>query len=147
MWPFKKKINLFIPDLSPKELAQTSLVYYRGQLENDPNVRQVKLNVISDRLRRYLGESSKIYQSFASIDISTNDGKKTERLKNAAELVGEAIYIIESDGIYEDLNTMLIRENLRAAKRKTWYAIGGAIGGWLLSNGKDILHHLLKWPQ
>lgn len=144
MWPFNKKLSLLIPDQSPKSLAQISLRYYKEQLETDSNIRQVKLNVISDKLRKYLGESSKIYQSFSDIDISINDGQRLERIKNAAELVGEAIYIIETDGIYEDLNTMLIRENLKESKRKLWYTIGGAIGGALLANGKDILQYLLS---
>lgn len=127
-----------------KEIAVVSLEKDKTTIETDNNLHQVTLNIVTDKLRNYLGERSKIYTSFSDIDISIPDGKRQERINNAVKLLEAAINIIESNGIYKDLQLQLLELQIKDVKRKWMFAIGGAIGGALLTNAKDILKYLLS---
>jgi hypothetical protein len=132
---------------SAKEIAIVNLQSNLSEIENDKNVHQVTFNIVTYRLRIYLGEASKIYESFAKIDISIQDGKRGERIENAIRLINAAINMIDQNGLYEDLQTQLLRLNIRDAKNRTLYLIGGAIGGAVLTNLKGIYHFLQSLVQ
>ncbi len=138
----------FKTKFTPKEIAIVSLSKYKTEIESDPNLHQVTFNIVTDKLRIYLGESSKIYISFAAIDISIPDGHKQERMKNAVKLIEAAINIIESNGIYEDLQLQLLRLNMKSMKNKTkiafWSTIGGSILTLIATYARDIGKVVLK---
>lgn len=133
----------FKTKFTPEEIALVVLDKYKHEIENYQDVHQVTFNIITDKLRKYLGESSKIYVSFAAIDISIQDGNKSERIQNGVKLIQAAINTVESEGIYEDLQMQMLRLNIKSMKNKTKYALWGAIGGVLLTNVKDIVKYLL----
>ena len=138
----------FKTKFTPEEIAIVSLGKYKNEIESDPNLHQVTFNIVTDKLRNYLGESSKIYISFAAIDISITDGHKPERIKNGVKLIDAAINIIESNGIYEDLQLQLLRLNIKSMKNKTkiafWSTIGGSILTLVATYAKDIGKFVLQ---
>jgi hypothetical protein len=79
---------------------------------------QSEMNVIADHLRLYLGDQSKIYQSFALIDISIKDGQELERSSNATRLLEAAIEMINLKGVYLDVPLELSKSQLRDLKHK-----------------------------
>ena len=126
-------------NISERDIAISNLYSYKTAFENDRDIKQVKLNIISDKLRRYLGESSKVYYSFSLIDINQKDGKRTERLNDAAELIQGAIDIIEERGLYQDIDAKLKEQQYKNSKNKLLYAIIGGCLGIVAANLKDIL--------
>ncbi len=137
---FKKNhLKKFNFNISEKDIAISNLHSYKSAFENGRDVKQVKLNIISDKLRRYLGESSHVYYSFSRIDINLKDGKLAERLNDAAELMQGAIEIIEERGLYRDIDAKLKEQQYKNSKNKWVYtAIGGGLG-IIGANLKDIL--------
>jgi hypothetical protein len=108
-------------------------------------IRQSEMNILSDHLRLYLGDQSKIYQSFADIDLSMKDGKELERASNATELLQAAIQMITLRGVYQDVPLQLSKSQLRDLKYRNLYLFISLILGWLLSNAKEIGKFLLAW--
>jgi hypothetical protein len=133
-----------ITKISPQQIAIPSLQADQTRMEvGGEDVHQVELNIITDKLRRYLGEQSTVYVSFSRIDISI-PGNRFLRLRDAAILIEAAVRTIEDNGLYEDYQMQLVQLNIKQAKSKIWLAIGGAIGGAVLSNLKDIGKFLLS---
>lgn len=133
----------FRTKFTAEEIAVVSLDKEKTTIERDNNLHQVTLNIVTDKLRSYLGEYSKIYTSFSDIDISIQDGNRKERINNAVNLLEAAILIIQSNGIYKDRQMQLLELQIKDVKRKWMFAVGGAIGGALLTNAKDIIKYLL----
>jgi hypothetical protein len=143
--PFKiNPLRKFKLKFTDSELAVFTLENYKLDLEKNTKVRQVRLNVISDKLRKYLGESSKVYYSFSQLDINQDESKRSERIRDAAELVQEAIYMIEADGVYEDLQMQLLRRNIKESKSKITILVISGVAGFVAGNAKDIGKFLLS---
>jgi hypothetical protein len=141
-WKARKR---FITNMTPQEVALVVLEADELRMEIGGNdVHQVELNIISDKLRRYLGEQSKVYISFSQIDISPLDGRKLLKLQDAVRLIQAARQTIEANGLYEDFQMQLMKINIKQAKNKVMLTSLGAIGGALLSNLKDIGKFLLS---
>ena len=105
---------------------------------------QIDMNIASDDMREYLGEDSKIYQSFSAIDISVKDGLVNERMSNAMTLLIAAMDRIRHAGIYKNPQIELMKLQTKDLKNKNKLLFWGAIGGAVLTNLKDIGKFLLK---
>jgi hypothetical protein len=134
----------FKTKFTAEEIAVVSLDKDKTTIERDNNLHQVTLNIVTDKLRNYLGEHSKIYTSFSYIDISIQDGKRQYRINNAVKLLEAAISIIQSNGIYKDLPLKLVELQIKDMNKKVIYGIWGAIGGAILVNIKEIIEFLLS---
>ena len=103
------------------------------------------INIAADYMRQYLGEHSNIYLSFKEIDIRDKTGiELSKELHKANELLQAGAQFISDNGVYKNLQLQLLQLQIRDVKRKWIFAIGGAIGGAVLTNAKDILKYLLS---
>ncbi len=110
-------------------------------------VSQAEMNVMSDRLRKYLGADSKVYDAFHRIDLTVNDKPKSEKEKDAALLLNSALDLLGENGIYVDYQLELTKLQAKDLKNKMKFFVMGAIGGAVLAHLKEIYHLLQSLLQ
>jgi len=121
--------------------AAISILKRQYDIINSIGCQQTDLNTTSDYLRKYLGEHSHIYDSFKRIDI--NIPEKYVKIFDASNLINTAIKFISENGVFKDLQLVLLELQIKDMKRKWTFTLIGAIGGVVLSNVKDIIKYLL----
>lgn len=136
-----KKVKLQTK-FSAEQVALYSLDAEKTRLIQNTNLKQSDLDIITDKLRRYLGENSKIYSAFSSIDISLQVDKRNEKITNAVNLIEAAVTIIKTNGLYEDLQIQLLKLNIKSIKNERkiafWSTLGGSVLTLIATYAKDI---------
>ena len=110
-------------------------------------VNQSQMNVMSDRLRKYLGDDSKVYDAFSRIDLNLDEKPKAEKEKDAVHLLDSALIQISENGLYVNYQLELTKLQAKDLRNKMKFFILGGIGGTVLTNAKEIYHHLQSLLQ
>ena len=128
-----------------EKLKAINMLFKQIDIVNSGSAFPSHINIAADYMRLYLGEHSNIYLAFKEIDIRDKSGDALNKeIFKAHELLEAAAEFISNNGVYKDLQLQLVQLQITDMKRKWLFAIGGAMGGALLINAKDILRYLLS---